>query len=169
MVPFLLNRSSLLNSSISLPYRWSVSLQESLKIKSSQKNANSTFWIAAYKEIFTIETIQYRIKKHCLNPNWCILCKKSNETTDHMFLNCSFIKSLRRKAKECTGWEHIVDSFKALSNLSHKRDWFFSNFWQPSLGLHGWKETIGYSTKLYLFNQPLGECLQAHCFMVNQT
>ena len=45
-------------------------------------------WLVAHKKVNTNDMLQLRKPIKALNPNWCILCSKSEEMTDHLFLHC---------------------------------------------------------------------------------
>ena len=83
LVVILTNSSPTVASKIIVPFK---------KLWKSKVPKKSKFflWTAAYKGIFTIETIQGRLKNIYLNPNWWILCETNNETTYYIFLHCPF-------------------------------------------------------------------------------
>ena len=47
-------------------------------------------WTADLNHINTIEMLQKRRPFMSLSPHWCVLCKKELESTNHLFLHCSF-------------------------------------------------------------------------------
>lgn len=51
-------------------------------------------WTIMNKGLNTRDKCQIRSPKIMISPNWCILCKKSNETAEHMFVHCPFSKYL---------------------------------------------------------------------------
>ena len=71
-------------------------------------------WTAAYNDMFTMEKIQRRLENLCLNPNWCVLCKKSNETTDHIFLRCPYTINIWNTTKNQLNWDLNDDNLPAL-------------------------------------------------------
>ena len=52
-------------------------------------------------------TIQKRHPHHFLSPGWCVMCKKDNESIDHLFLHCDF--SLRL-------WCNILKEFGSVGD-----------------------------------------------------
>ena len=88
------------------------------------KKCKFFIWIAIYKGILTIETIQHRIRNICLNSNWCIMCKNNIETTYHLFLYYPSILSLRSNVKVHTGWinnlNNLRDNFKHICSINTK-------------------------------------------------
>lgn len=80
------------------------------------KNTKFSYGLLSHKGIFTNESIQHMLKNLCLNPNCCILYKNSSETTYHIFLHCSIVKSFWNKAKDLTESANNVDNLIALCN-----------------------------------------------------
>ena len=66
-------------------------------------------WLLVVGKLSVHSTLQKRRPYHSLSPSWCVMCKKDNETIDHLFLHCDF--SLRL-------WSNILKDFG--------RDWVIS-------------------------------------------
>ena len=104
-----------------------------------------------------MEKIQRRLKNLCLNPNWRILCKKSN-ATDHIFLHCPYTKNIWNMAKSQLNWNHIDENLSALvniicsNNIKTQRGVIIFNL----LVAFGWKETTGYSTTYHTHTPTFG-------------
>ncbi|KAK9927793.1 hypothetical protein M0R45_024959 [Rubus argutus] len=56
-----------------------------------------TVWALAHGKINTCDVVQRKRPGSCLSPNWCIMCKKEQETIDHVFLHCPVALSLWMK------------------------------------------------------------------------
>ena len=80
------------------------------------KKCKFFIWTATYNEIFTMEKIQRRLENLCLNPNQCVLCKKSNETTDHIFLLCPYSRNIWNTTKNQLNYDLIDDNLPVLIN-----------------------------------------------------
>lgn len=44
-------------------------------------------WSLLHKGLDTMETLQRKLASYYLNPNWCVLCNKSSESSNHLFLH----------------------------------------------------------------------------------
>ncbi|KAL0552328.1 hypothetical protein IC582_011437 [Cucumis melo] len=51
-------------------------------------------WCLIQRRINTMEVVQQRMPNICLQPNWCVLCKKDSESGTHLFLRCEAVKPL---------------------------------------------------------------------------
>ncbi|CAL5408064.1 unnamed protein product [Camellia sinensis] len=51
-------------------------------------------WALIHGGILTNDTLQKRRPNRLLNPQWCILCCKSGESVDHLFLHCPIALTL---------------------------------------------------------------------------
>ena len=47
-------------------------------------------WLLVLGKVGVHSNLQKRRPHHSLSPGWCVLCKKDNETLDHLFLSCDF-------------------------------------------------------------------------------
>ena len=47
-------------------------------------------WLLVLGKLSVHTTIQKTRPYHSLSSDWCILCKKDNKSTDHLFLHCDF-------------------------------------------------------------------------------
>ena len=45
-------------------------------------------WLVVLKKVNTSDILLVRIPYKSLSPHWCILCKGSGESVDHLFLHC---------------------------------------------------------------------------------
>ncbi|TYK10888.1 LINE-1 retrotransposable element ORF2 protein [Cucumis melo var. makuwa] len=45
-------------------------------------------WTMVHQKLNTMDNIQKRNPNMCLNPNWCISCRSSNEDMNHLFILC---------------------------------------------------------------------------------
>ena len=75
-------------------------------------------WLLVSDKISVHTNLQKRRPYHYLSPGWCVMCKKDNETIDHLFLTCDF--SLRP-------WGKILQEFG--------RDWVIPRFATDLLSL----------------------------------
>lgn len=53
-----------------------------------------------------MENLQEKLPSHLLNLNWCILCKKHNESTNHIFLSCTTTAFVWNKMASEIGWHN---------------------------------------------------------------
>ncbi|KAM7507518.1 hypothetical protein LguiA_017971 [Lonicera macranthoides] len=51
-------------------------------------------WLAAHKKVSTADLLQIRRPYLQLSPLWCVMCKRSGESLDHLLLHCSFVHSI---------------------------------------------------------------------------
>ncbi|GMP91138.1 hypothetical protein CsSME_00041961 [Camellia sinensis var. sinensis] len=51
-------------------------------------------WILVHGGTLTNDSLQRRRPLRYLNPQWCIMCCKSGESLDHLFLHCSVARQL---------------------------------------------------------------------------
>ena len=64
--------------------------------------------------------LQRRNPYHSLSPGWCILCKKNNESIDHLFLHCDFSLTLWSNILKEFGLNWVIPrSCKELLTLCH--------------------------------------------------
>lgn len=54
-------------------------------------------WSLLHECINTTENLQKRLPNWNLNPNKCTLCRKAEENINHLFISCSFAKSIWEK------------------------------------------------------------------------
>ena len=47
-------------------------------------------WLLVLAKVSVHATLQKRRPYYSLSPGWCVLCKKDNESIDHLFLHCDF-------------------------------------------------------------------------------
>ena len=47
-------------------------------------------WLLVLDKISVQTNLQKRRPYHSLSPGWCVMCKKDNESLDHLFLTCEF-------------------------------------------------------------------------------
>ena len=82
-------------------------------------------WSVAHKKVNTNDMMQLRRPIKALNPNWCILCRKSEEMIDHLFLHCPITLGLWHIIFSQVGMEWVkpssicnmlVISFKCFGN-----------------------------------------------------
>ena len=82
-------------------------------------------WSVAHKKVNTNDMLQLRKPIKALNPNWCILCRKSSEIIDHLFLHCPITLGLWHIIFSQAGMEWVkpssicnmlVISFKCFGN-----------------------------------------------------
>lgn len=45
-------------------------------------------WALVHGGIWTNDTLQKRRPNRSLNSQWCIMCRKNEESVDHLFLHC---------------------------------------------------------------------------------
>ena len=45
-------------------------------------------WTMVHQKLNTMDNIQKRNPSMCLNPNWCISCRSSNEDMNYLFILC---------------------------------------------------------------------------------
>jgi len=74
-------------------------------------------WTAALDRILTVDTLK---KRGFSLANWCCLCKKNEETTNHLFIHCKYTSTL---------WQLILNLFGV--------SWIMPNNIQELL--HCWK------------------------------
>lgn len=67
-----------------------------------------------YHKGILIDLIKMRMKTICLNLNWCVMCRKDNESTDHLFLSCSTASFLWNKTNSILRRAYV---FENLNNL----------------------------------------------------
>ena len=46
-------------------------------------------WSLAHRCVMTNDQFQRRRPNHHLSPQWCVMCKRSSESADNLFLHCS--------------------------------------------------------------------------------
>ena len=51
-------------------------------------------WLLVLGKVSVHTTFQKRRPYQLLSPGWCVLCKKDNESIDHLFLHCEFSSRL---------------------------------------------------------------------------
>ena len=80
--------------------------------------------------------LQRRKPYHSLSPGWCILCKKKNESTDHLFLHCDFSLTLWFKILKEFGLDWVIPrSCNEMLTLCH-------GFHLSKKGKILWKTTV---------------------------
>ena len=47
-------------------------------------------WLLVLGKLSVHATLQNRRPYHFFSPSWCVMCKKANESIDHLFLHCDF-------------------------------------------------------------------------------
>ncbi|KAA0058980.1 uncharacterized protein E6C27_scaffold98G001710 [Cucumis melo var. makuwa] len=71
-------------------------------------------WCLIQRRISTMEVIQQRMSNTLLQPNWCVLCNKDNESGNHLFLRCDAVKPLWSLLLRSLNFALITDDFEAL-------------------------------------------------------
>lgn len=77
------------------------------------KKCKFFLWTILHQGLNTSDKCQARFFSMSLCPNWCILCKSSTETVEHLFLNCSYSKGICRFGEG----EHVQHLFSISSLL----------------------------------------------------
>lgn len=54
------------------------------------KKCKFFLWSILHNGINTMDKYQKRNPSLYLNPNWCVLCRNSSESAEHIFMTCSF-------------------------------------------------------------------------------
>lgn len=85
------------------------------KAKVSQR-VRAFLWFLILNHINTMDVIQRRRPNMTLSPYWCIMCMKDGESSNHIFLYCSFTMSIWNhfcsKMNRCHVWpKNIKSSF----------------------------------------------------------
>ena len=65
-------------------------------------------WLVALGKVNTCDVLQKKRPNCTLNPNWCIMCKRGEETVDHLFIHCSFGSRLWWKLLRIFGLYWVV-------------------------------------------------------------
>ncbi|XP_075497741.1 uncharacterized protein LOC142534974 [Primulina tabacum] len=88
-------------ANLSFPYFtniWKVPIPQKVKAFS---------WIVALGRLQTCDSLQKRQPSTVLRPQWCSLCKLSEENQDHLLLHCSFTRRIWIKVMQHLGFEWI--------------------------------------------------------------
>ncbi|XP_073035927.1 uncharacterized protein [Primulina eburnea] len=64
-------------------------------------------WIVALGKLQTCDVVQKRMPGLAVSPQWCTLCKKSDETQDHILLHCSFTTRIWAQVMQHLGFEWV--------------------------------------------------------------
>lgn len=68
--------------------------------------------------VWSLAQVNYAIQRWnpnvCLSPSWCVMCKRSGESADHLFLHC-------HKALHCFRQLEFLEWFQLLAFLSFQR------------------------------------------------
>ena len=67
-------------------------------------------WLLVLGKLNVHSNLQRRRPYYYLSPGWCALCKKSNESIDHLFLHCDFSYRLWSKVVKEFGTEWVPPS-----------------------------------------------------------
>ena len=68
-------------------------------------------WLLVLGKLSVHSNLQKRRPYHPLSPGWCVICKKDNETMDHLFLNCEFSLRLWCKVLKEFSREWVIPRF----------------------------------------------------------
>ena len=68
------------------------------------KKVKFFLWKIAHKVINTSENLQKRMSYITLSPNWCLLCKKENESQSHLFMQCTYAQNFWTTILNIFGW-----------------------------------------------------------------
>ncbi|KAM7469441.1 hypothetical protein LguiA_007624 [Lonicera macranthoides] len=63
-------------------------------------------WLAALRKTNTADLLQIRRPFQQLSPSWCIMCKGSYESLDHLMIHCPFVHYI---------WSNIRREFNLIS------------------------------------------------------
>ena len=55
----------------------------------------------------------------CLNPSWCVMCKKDQESIRHLFIHCDFARHL---------WSKVFNEFGVIMDVSNNLKDLFQGF-----------------------------------------
>ena len=82
-------------------------------------------WLVAHKKTNTNDILQLRRPSKALSPDWCILCRRSSETIDHLFLHCPITLALWHRIISQVGMKWVQpDSICDMMVISFK---YFEN------------------------------------------
>ena len=74
---------------LSKPYNQIQFLSTNFVWKSKARSKVKAFvWLVVHKKVNTNDMLHVRRPYKSLSPHWCILCKESGESIDHLFLHC---------------------------------------------------------------------------------
>lgn len=78
-------------------------------------------WIGSLSRSNTMDLLQRHRPFLQISPNWCVLCRKDSESTNHLFMHCSFSKVI---------WDHFsnlncswVMPHELLNLFSQRNSW----------------------------------------------
>ena len=84
------------------------------------KKCKFFLWSILYESINTMEVLQSRMPKTCLNPNWCVLCHSYCETRDHLLVNFKATSFLWDTLWTHTKYHQAFNNLKSVGlSLSH--------------------------------------------------
>ena len=65
-------------------------------------------WLVALGRVNTCDVLQKKRPNTMLYPSWCVLCKREEETVDHLFIQCSFTSRIWWKILHTFGLYWVV-------------------------------------------------------------
>ena len=65
-------------------------------------------WLLILDKVSVHSNLQKRRPYHSLSPGWCVMCKKHNESLDHLFLTCDFSIRFWNKILQEFGREWVI-------------------------------------------------------------
>ena len=65
-------------------------------------------WLVALGRIDTCDVLQKKRPYCVLYPSWCVLCKREEETIDHLFIHCNFSSRIWWKVLKVFGLSWVV-------------------------------------------------------------
>ena len=122
-----------------------------MELKKVLSKVRAFAWLITHKKANTNDMLQLRRPFKALNPNCCILCRKSKETIDNLFLHCPITLGLWHRIFSQAGMKWVqsnsicnmlVVSFKCFANsIRGKTLWRITSLsFSLSYGLCGERE-----------------------------
>ncbi|KAM7474964.1 hypothetical protein LguiB_022207 [Lonicera macranthoides] len=84
-------------------------------------------WLALKGKVNTCDVVQKRRPFWCLSPSWCVLCKRFDESIDHILLHCGFVRWI---------WAGLFKAFGVVGAMPKKWLEFVEVNWHFNKG-HG--------------------------------
>ena len=66
------------------------------------KIKKKNYWTLAHQKIMTVENLK---KRGIASPMRCVLCKNSEESLEHLFIECKFSQEVWEQAFEDLNWD----------------------------------------------------------------